>query len=82
MIKILKIYFILIFISLNFTFLEKEEGQNLEYKILKNDIIKVKDIIIYIKSINEIKSLKFFFIFVLMYPLIGILVLSSFLTLL
>jgi hypothetical protein len=80
--KILKIYFILILISLNFTFLEKKEEQDLEYKILKNDIIKVKDIIIYIKSINEIKSLKFFFIFVLIYPLIVILVLSSFFTLL
>jgi hypothetical protein len=82
MIKIMKIYFILIFISLNFTFIEKKEEQDLEYKILKNDIIKIKDIIVYIKSIDEIKSLKFFFIFVLVYPLMVILVLSSFFTLL
>lgn len=78
----MKIYFILIFISLNFTFIEKKEEQDLEYKILKNDIIKIKDIIVYIKSIDEIKSLKFFFIFVLIYPLMVILILSSFFTLL
>lgn len=79
--KILKLYVILVFVILTFTKDNIEIDNDLESKILKNEIIKIKDIVLYLKSNKEIKSIKFFILFILTYPFTFLLIISSLITL-
>lgn len=77
--KIIKIYAIMITIIITFT-KKNENDASLEYKLLRKEIIKIKDIVEYIASNREIKTIKFLTIFIIAYPFIGFLVLSAIIT--
>jgi len=78
--RILKLYMIIIFISVNIIKIVQKDEESFELKLYNNKIIKIRDIIVFIQSKKEIKTLKFFIIFIFTYPLIFLLILSSVLT--
>ncbi len=78
--RIVKLYIIIIFISINIIKIVQKDEESFELKLYNNRMIKIRDIILFIRSKKEIKTLKFFIIFIFMYPLIFLLILSSVLT--
>jgi hypothetical protein len=78
--RIVKLYIIIIFISINIIKIVQKDEESFELKLYNNRMIKIRDIIVFIQSKKEIKTLKFFIIFIFMYPSIFLLILSSVLT--
>jgi hypothetical protein len=78
--RIVKLYIIIIFISVNIIKIVQKDEETFELKLYNNKMIKIRDIIVFIQSKKEIKTLKFFIIFIFMYPIIFLLILSSVLT--
>lgn len=78
--RILKLYIIILFVSINIIKIVQKDEESFELKLYNNKIIKIKDIIVFIQSKKEIKTLKFFIIFAFTYPLMFLLILTSILT--
>jgi hypothetical protein len=67
-------------VSINIIKIVQKDEESFELKLYNNKIIKIKDIIVFIQSKKEIKTLKFFIIFAFTYPLMFLLILTSILT--
>jgi hypothetical protein len=78
--KIIKLYIIIVFISINTIKIGKKDDESFELKLYNNKMIKIRDIVLFIQSKKEIKTLKFFIIFILTYPLMFLLILTSIIT--